>query len=266
LDSIYHITLCPVWLIFNNSFQKSTVEVLLTDAPLTDIDKLTVDITGFSYHYSYEDALGNETGIWATPTNIATTVDILSLAGTEVSWLNIEVPVPSTITQLRFIIESATVTIGENSESVFIPNKEVKIPKADIRITNDGQLLLDFDILRSLKYRNGEGYRLKPVILPTFRNYDVYPIYGEVTQNSSPVCKAVVALFDSDDSTSLRISLTRYDGTFYLGKWHEGNYIIKVYTGVEIPEDDEIDLTKYTEADSKTISVPLSSPVEISLP
>ncbi|MBO8139794.1 MAG: DUF4382 domain-containing protein [Thermosipho sp. (in: Bacteria)] len=252
--------------IFNKPLQKATVEVLLTDSPVTEIDKLTIDIIGFTYHYAYEDATGNETGIWATPTNIATTVDILSLAGTEVSWLTIEVPVPSTITQLRIFINDATVTVsGEDPTSVTLSTKEVKIPKTDITINDDGQLILDFDVLRSLKFQNG-NYRLTPVILPTFRNYEVYPIYGEVSQNSSPVSKAVVALFDSDDSTSLKISLTKSDGTFYLGKWHEGDYIIKVSTGVQIPEDEQdFDLTNYTETASKTIEVPFSDPEKIQL-
>lgn len=252
--------------IFNNPFQTARVEVLLTDAPVTDIDRLTVDITGFTYHYSYENEFGDEIGIWATPTNVATTVDVLSLAGTEVNWLTIDVPVPSTITQLRLFVDAATVTVNGQDYTVNLSNPVVKLPKADIFINEDGQLVLDFDVLRSLKYQNG-NYRLTPVILPTFKNADVYPIYGIVTQNSTPVKNAVVALFDSNDSTTLRLSLTRSDGTFYLGKWHEGDYLIKVYTDVQIPEDDqEFDISSYTEAASKTISVPLEESISIQLP
>lgn len=58
-----------------NLFEKTTtVSVLLTDRPVSDIDKLTVDISSFTYHY----AVGDEEGQWATPTNVATTIDILS--------------------------------------------------------------------------------------------------------------------------------------------------------------------------------------------
>jgi len=64
----------------------------------------------------------------------------------------------------------------------------------------------------------------------------------------------------------LRISLTKSDGTFYLGKWHEGDYIIKIFTDVQIPEDEQdFDLTNYTETASKTIEVPFSDPEKIQL-
>ncbi|SHH58134.1 DUF4382 domain-containing protein [Thermosipho atlanticus] len=232
--------------------QTSTVEVLLTDKPVSDVDKLLVHIVEFSYHYSYEDASGNEIGVWATPTNVATIVDILSLAGTEVSWLTVDIPTPATITQLRFYIDNATVTVSGVDYPVTIPNPEVKIPLINIFVSDSGQLILDFDVLKSLNYVPGTGeYRLKPVFRPTFRRGEVYKISGLVTESSMPVTSAYVALFDTNESTVLRTTLTKSDGHFCLGKWKNGDYVIKVYKITDLGTN----ITNISEDASQTVTI-----------
>ncbi|MBO8160424.1 MAG: DUF4382 domain-containing protein [Thermosipho sp. (in: Bacteria)] len=242
--------------IFNNPLGKSVITVYLTDKPISDVDKLTVSIKEFTYHYSYEDINGEEIGVWATPTNVATTVDILSLAGTEVSWLKIELPTPSTVTQLRFYIESATVTVNGTDYPVTIPNPEFKIINPSITVVGDGQLILDFDVLRSLKLNNNGVYKLTPVIKPILRISEAYNIYGLVTENSTPVSKALVALFDTSESTVLRTTFTDSDGRFCLGKWPNNEYVIKVYKDVQIPdENSEFNIMNLTEDASEVVIV-----------
>lgn len=224
-----------------------TLEVLLADKPVKDIEKLKVDISSFSYHYAIADE-----GVWATPTNVSTSVDILSLAGTEVSWLKINLPENATLTQIRFEVESATVTVAGVENSVILPNKTVHLPKVDISAV-DGELVLDFDLVRSLHY-NGNKYILTPVLKPTFRRGNVFSIKGTAVEASLPLKHAVVALFPTDESTILRLTLTRKDGSFYLGKWKNGTYVVKIFKNLELPDESE-DLVLPTENVSRTVTI-----------
>ncbi|MBB6062588.1 hypothetical protein HNP65_001026 [Thermosipho japonicus] len=231
----------------------TTVSVLLTDRPVSDIDKLTVDISSFTYHY----AIGDKEGEWAAPTNVATTIDILSLAGTEVSWLNIELPENASLTQLRLTIEEATVTVGGEEYPVEVKNKDVKVIKSALNILSGGELVLDFDLARSLHQKGlSNVYILNPVLKPTFRRGKLYFIKGEVLESGNPLKLSIVALMPTDESTVLRITMTNKYGEFNLGKWKDGEYLIKVYKNVELPDETEdLDLLSLTEDASEVVTV-----------
>lgn len=237
-----------------NLFEKTTtVSLLLTDRPVSDIDKLTVDISSFTYHYS----VGDEEGQWATPTNVATTIDILSLAGTEVSWFNIELPENASLTQLRLTIEEATVTVGGEEYPVEVKNKDVKVIKSALNILSGGELVLDFDLARSLHQKGSSNvYILNPVLKPTFRRGKLYFINGEVLEFGNPLKLSIVALMPTDESTVLRITMTNKYGEFNLGKWKDGEYLIKVYKNVELPDETgDLDLLSLTEDASEIVTV-----------
>ncbi|APT76704.1 hypothetical protein XO10_09480 [Marinitoga sp. 1135] len=221
--------------------ETSTVKVLLTDMPLNTIDKLDVYIESFGYKYSI-----NGTSYDGTPVEINKAYDILSLAGTETSLFSIELPASAVLSQITLTVKDATVTINDQEYPVELKLNEIKIQNVDIEIGEGGELVLDFDVVRSLHVQGNltsPEILLSPVLKPTYRRGladNHYLIKGEVVNGTDPVSMAVVTI--SDDSTILRATLTDDNGVFCLGKYEDGNYTIEVYSNIDVTKD----LSEYT--------------------
>ncbi|NUU99741.1 hypothetical protein XO12_06395 [Marinitoga sp. 1154] len=232
----------------------STVKVLLTDRPVSEVDSLWVYIKDFTYTYETVDG---ET-VTSTPISIEKEYDILSLAGTETTLFNFEIPENSTLVNLKMTVKDATVTIAGEDHSVILMKSDILIPNVDINIGEGGELVLDFDVVRSLhQMGNNDIYKLSPVLKPTFRRgnaNDLYLVKGNITDNSTPVSKAIVTI--SDDSTLLRITFSDKNGNFHLGKYKNGNYTINVYTNINLPDEDvDLDFSLYTPDATKIITI-----------
>ncbi|KLO24373.1 hypothetical protein X274_03985 [Marinitoga sp. 1155] len=232
----------------------STVKVLLTDRPVSEVDSLWVYIKDFTYTYETVDG---ET-VTSTPISIEKEYDILSLAGTETTLFNFEIPENSTLVNLKMTVKDATVTIAGEDHSVILMKSDILIPNVDINIGEGGELVLDFDVVRSLhQMGNNDIYKLSPVLKPTFRRgnaNDLYLVKGNITDNSTPVSKAIVTI--SDDSTLLRITFSDKNGNFHLGKYKNGNYTINVYTNINLPDEDvDLDFSLYTPDATEIITI-----------
>ncbi|KLO24445.1 hypothetical protein X275_00200 [Marinitoga sp. 1197] len=232
----------------------STVKVLLTDRPVSEVDSLWVYIKDFTYTY---ETIDGET-VTSTPISIEKEYDILSLAGTETTLFNFEIPENSTLVNLKMTVKDATVTIAGEDHSVILMKSDILIPNVDINIGEGGELVLDFDVVRSLhQMGNNDIYKLSPVLKPTFRRgnaNDLYLVKGNITDNSTPVSKAIVTI--SDDSTLLRITFSDKNGNFHLGKYKNGNYTINVYTNINLPDEDvDLDFSLYTPDATKIITI-----------
>ncbi|WP_129410065.1 DUF4382 domain-containing protein [Marinitoga lauensis] len=251
----FSLTSCITSINDDANVPKSTVKVLLTDRPVSDVDSLWVYIKDFTYTYKTEDG---ET-INSTPIYIEKEYDILSLAGTETSLFSFEIPENSTLVNLKMTVTDATVTISGTNYPVTLKKEEILIPNVDINIGEGGELVLDFDVVRSLhQIKNNDTYMLSPVLKPTFRRGladDLYLVKGNIINNSEPVSKAIVTI--SDDSTILRISFSDDNGNFCLGKYENGNYIINVYTSnIDLPDENiDLDLSSYTPDATENITI-----------
>ncbi len=225
---------------------ESKVGVYLTDRPLKDVESLEVYIDGASYHY--------ETDSTALTVNVelSTTVDLVSLAGEEMELFEMDIPEGATLVWISLNIEDATVTISGEEYPVKVVGKDVKIMIH--QVISDGDLILDFDVSRSLVEAGSPFhpfYILKPVLVP-FVGHGSHPIYtveGKVYEDGEPVFRALVALLD-EDSTSLRTTLTRRDGSFRIRGVKSGEYELYVFSNPSILSGgdllDELDSADYS--------------------
>ena len=233
---------------FNNN---ANLRVYLTDKPLRYIDNLWVKIGNVSYHYCFD---GEE--VWKDATVTCDLFDLLTLAGTEVEFFNIDVPEDATLTQIRMSVEAATVTTNGQEFPVTIPSSEIKVPMKSI-VRDGDEMVLDFDVVQSLKVTGSGKYILRPVLIPFYRErkeyQNRYKIEGTLLVNGAAFEKALVVLLPEDESTLLRTTLTSKDGEFKLGKWTEATYTINIYLDFEISAETE---DNYENFDLTTISSP----------
>lgn len=243
------LTGCATIPTFNNN---ANLRVYLTDKPLRYIDNLWVKIGNVSYHYCFD---GEE--VWKDATVTCDLFDLLTLAGTEVEFFNIDVPEDATLTQIRMSVEAATVTTNGQEFPVTIPSSEIKIPMKSI-VRDGDEMVLDFDVVQSLKVTGSGKYILRPVLIPFYRERKEYQNRYEIggtllASDATFVEKALVILLPEDESTFLRTTLTNKDGEFELGKWPEATYTISIYLDFEISAETE---DNYENFDLTTISSP----------
>nr|WP_280996298.1 DUF4382 domain-containing protein [Marinitoga okinawensis]CAI4093970.1 Hypothetical protein PMO1_18 [Marinitoga okinawensis] len=234
--------------------EDASLEVLLTDNPISDIDALKVFIKDMYFTYDL-----NGESYESTPVLVNKEYDVLSLAGTEVSLFTFKIPKGAELGTIHINVEqNATVVINNTEESITVAaNGKLVIPNVGIDINNDGELVLDFDVASSLK-SIGNSFMLIPVLKPSFRGKNVsdeFIIKGQILDvSNNPVSKAVITLSSTptDESTILRVTLSNKNGKFYLGKYPNGEYDIDVYTtNITLPIDFDSLVSDY----STTITV-----------
>ncbi|WGS64936.1 DUF4382 domain-containing protein [Marinitoga aeolica] len=236
-----------------------SLDVLLTDRPVSDIDELHVFIKDIYFTYEL-----NGESFESTPVTINKDYDILSLAGTEVTLFSLDIPEGSELGTIHMDVEQeATVIITNNNYTATVAaNGKLVIPNAGIDVNADGELVIDFDAASSLKQiGNTNNYKLIPVLKPSFRrknSTDIFAIKGKVLDVSeNPVSKAIITLSATitNEPTIIRVSLTNKDGEFYLGKHENGKYDINLYTNVILPEDGEINFDSLASDYSTTLYI-----------
>ncbi len=244
--------------IFQNGETTPTgISLYLTDRPAVEVDKLWVDINGIAYHYKMED--GTEETLTS---DAATTVDLLSLAGTEVKFVDLsDIPLGATIVWIGFNIEDATVVVGENKYDVMISGERGANATETVNdrtyfkvmineeVTSDLEFVFDFDAAQSLRYVRGRNeYKLIPVIGHWHRyrhqEHGLAVIKGKIVDSTGePVKHAGIYLLDSNESTIVRATYSRSDGEFHLRGIKTGSYKLKVTT--TLPDDDVVDLLNW---------------------
>ncbi|MBM7558427.1 DUF4382 domain-containing protein [Marinitoga litoralis] len=224
--------------------EKINLKVLLTDKPISNIDSLFVHIEDIYFTYEL-----NGESFETTPVTINKDYDILSLAGTEVSLFNFEIPEGAELGVIHMDVnKNATAVINDDEKNVIVAaNGKLVVPNVGINVNYDGELVIDFDVARSLKI-TGNGYKLIPVLKPSFRRKnatDIFSIKGKVLDVSeNPVSKAIITLSATitDEPTIIRVSISNKYGEFYLGKHPNGEYDIKIYTNINLPDDENSDI------------------------
>lgn len=221
----------------NLSSSKGTLTVYLTDAvlPISDVQRIDVTIDRILLMSDTEDAS-------VVVSNDATTVNLLDLVGSEISFPTLQLS--GTYTQLRLEISQATITVNDEEHELKISSGSLKYPFTEpLQINSDTVLVLDFDLSRSIKVtgsaNQGQGtqessnteYHMTPVI--HLRYGQLYDITGKVTIGNSGIAHALAAL--TNESTVVATTFTHKDsgnwqkGQFKLSKIKPGTYQIRVF-------------------------------------
>ena len=233
------------------NISSGAVRVYLTDRPVSDVDSLYVDINGASYHYETDSTEVTQ------DVDIATSLDLLSLAGTEMRLFDMDIPDGATLVYIALNIEDATAVVKGEEVGVTVLGKNTKI-LIHQRVSSDTSVILDFDVSRSLVETGNPAnpkYKLKPVLKPytVKRNERGYTIEGILEDGEgNPIRRAVIVLTPEDESTVTRITLSRKEGDFHIRHVEEGNYMLFIFKDFEIPEDGQSILDILSTSDYST--------------
>ncbi len=214
-----------------SSSNGGTLKVYLTDAvlPLSYVQRIDVTISKI---WLMSDAAS------LVVTDQVTTVNLLDLVGSEISFPTIQIS--GTYNQLRLDIARATITVNNQEHELRVSSGSLKYPFTEpLQINSDTVLVLDFDLSKSIKVTgslngNGNGpteYHMTPVV--HLRYGKLYDITGKVTSASSGVAHALVAL--TDPSTVVATTFTHKksnnwdEGKFKLSKIKPGEYELKIF-------------------------------------
>ncbi|MEJ5229224.1 MAG: DUF4382 domain-containing protein [Pseudothermotoga sp.] len=220
-----------------NLSSKGTLTVYLTDAvlPLSDVQRIDVTIDRILLMSDTEDAS-------VVVTDEATTVNLLDLVGSEISFPTLQMS--GVYTQLRLEVSQATITVNDQEYELRVVSGSLKYPFAEpLEINSDTVLVLDFDLSKSIKVTGSAGqgsgtqqgspteYHMTPVI--HLRYGRLYDITGKVTCDASDVAHALVAL--TDQSTVVATTFAHKqsnnwdEGEFKLSKIKPGTYELKIF-------------------------------------
>jgi len=245
-----------------NTVEQESAAVYLTDRPLADVDQLIVSIPSVTYHFEIEGEASDVT------VNVATEVDLLSLAGTEVKFFDLsQIPEDATLAWIGMNIADATAVVDGEEYPVKVPSDMIKV-LVNATVSSDTEVVLDFDVSRSLIYIPSPvkefRYILKPVITHYMRNKHMAKVYGKVTdEDGNAVDFALITLTKEDESTPMRFTLTSRKGFYMMGGIMEGKYTISVYTDYTLPESEDGSLTLGTPAATKNIEVKAGEKLEV---
>ncbi len=235
--------------------EKISIPVYLTDKRILDVNKLLVDITGVKYKWVYPDT--DEGSMMSVVADLRN-VDLLSLAGSEMEWFDMDIPEGAELQSVEFKVSSATAVIDGEEEAVQVPSDKIKVLVNGMAFSTGEGLLIDFDVSQSL-VKAGKKYILKPVV-KAFKKYkkkggkeETYTVSGTVTESGSPVSGAIIALLDEEESTVVRSTLSMKNGMFKLRGVEEGDYKLNVYMIGTLSEGS--DLTDYEASYSTNLHV-----------
>ena len=180
----------------DDSDKTGNIRTYLTDAP-GDFDEVWVTISAVEIHgyhgtYSYDGADGGVAGdggveadsgpegyaepeaSWETLVDETQTLDLLTLQNDVTAVLGDAEVEPGEYSQLRLIVDSASVVVGEEEEDLTIPSGT----QTGIKINLDFEVLpeteyvivLDFDAAESVK-ETGQGHLMQPMIKIEYIGY-----------------------------------------------------------------------------------------------
>ncbi|PLV60432.1 DUF4382 domain-containing protein [Thermotoga sp. KOL6] len=235
LWSILILGLVSGCVLLNSGGSFTKVPVYLTDNPAFDLQALWVKVSDVEYHYSL-----NDEGYTATATLFNDEFDLLSLAGTETQFFEMELPEGAMLQWIKINLQSsATAVTSSGTISVRIPSEKIKIVKPVI-VQNGSEIVLDFDVARSLKIvqtGNNSEYILRPVIVPYHRErheYEQeeehryrYEVEGRVALEGENMY--LVALFEGNTPAGTLVDLEITDDEFGFEDLKEATYTIYVY-------------------------------------
>lgn len=245
-----------------------SVNVYLTDKPLSSIRHLWVDIDKIDYSVEASDESASVVEL-----NSATTLDIISLANASALLFRIEnIKEGENLLWIKLVIKAATIVIDNSTSTLEVSTPEKVI--IDKPLVEDGSFILDFDLSRSIVEKGcSDIYELKPTFSWWMTKDVVYYIKGEVVDNEgNPVKGVALSLFllNDDESTIVRFTMSDdKNGNFEFDGVPNGNYTIAVFRYFEILQEDAsiMDLMDASDASTKvSINGKNKENIKISMP
>jgi hypothetical protein len=210
-----------------------TLRISMIDAPgnIEGLEAITLVLSGVRIHAS-ENAEGGQSGGWmdVMPDSLSEaerTFDLLELVNGVEAVLGEVVLEAGQYTQIRLMIESATITISGETSPLFIPSGMQSglklIHPFTIRTNEVTALTLDFDAARSVYEAPpaSGNYRLKPTVR-VVQNGLSGSITGTVTPLAIDAMVAAIHPASGDTVTTTFVSLA--NGGYELGALLPGNY------------------------------------------
>ncbi|MCH7904749.1 MAG: DUF4382 domain-containing protein [Armatimonadetes bacterium] len=197
------------------------LNIFMADAPLQNITALNITIDRIEAHLD---------GQWVEIETDPQTIDLLTLTQNETMIGSAGVP-SGTYTQIRLFLSEATVTDDTGTHDVQIPSGAQTGLKLNVDATvGEGtvEILLDFNVQKSLT-RTGNGqYKLKPVI-PVLLKELAGSISGFAVHNGRPLFGVhITATYTAgpsyDIGTEVNTSMSMPDGSFKVWALKEGVY------------------------------------------
>jgi hypothetical protein len=220
-----------------------TLAVRMADAPDPTITDVTVNI---------DRVEANVDGQWQVITDTDTSVDLMDLIQNDMLLGQALVPA-GRYTQVRLIVTGGTVTDSTGTHDLVIPSgmqTGIKINlNFDVNPNVVTEILLDFNVQKSIVKQGNGVYRLQPVI-PAVVKILSGTVTGTVTDGTNPLNNATVtATYTAGPNyplgTVVNETSTMLDGTFKLWALKAGTYRITI-TWTD-PNNPSVILTKTIE-------------------
>jgi hypothetical protein len=236
-----------------------TLAVRLADAPDPTISALNVTISRVEAHLD---------GRWRTLTTAPQTFNLLDLVKNDTLLAQATLPA-GRYNQVRLFVDGATVTDSAGTHDVTVPSGSQSGIKINLNYTIDPneltEILLDFNVQKSLIKQGNGNYRLQPVI-PAVVKVLSGTITGTATDGTSPLNNASVkATYAAGSSyalgTEVNATSSLPDGTFKLWALLPGAYTLSFSytdsTSGAIRTATRTDVVVTANADNALGSIPL---------
>ena len=206
-------------------------------APFTGLTAVTVSFDSVTVNSSgsaTDKDAGWETIVDNTAPEADRTFDLLQLVNGNFAALGLAKLPAGDYTQIRVIVQSATVTISGTTSALTIPSGSqtgIKIV-APFTVTADQtlSLTLDFEVAQSLKLTGNGSYQLSPVIR-VVQTDQTGSITGTVTVTTGSVGQVTVSAYDGATlvATTFPNATT---GAYTLSSLEAGTYTVTAFDGI----------------------------------
>lgn len=201
-------------------------KIFLADTPMVGVESVDIKIDRVEAHLD---------GQWHKIGGELPMINLLDLR--QESMLIASSATPSgTYTQIRLVVSEATITNASGTHNIRIPSNLQSGISIDIVATvaenTVTEVLLDFNVPRSIVQESNGTYVLEPFIPGVIRNR-AGTVSGTVTYNGEPIEGAIITATYTEGSsyalgTVVNSAATADDGTFKVWALREGAYLILV--------------------------------------
>jgi len=144
---------------------KGTLVMKITDKPVSEeITSVLVTITKIEVHKAGHDSNDESGASWITVMEDEKTYDLIEIKDVEEFLASEELDIGK-YTQIRLYISNANITVDDEVKDLDISSNSLKlVNEFDIEEGRITELLLDFDVNKSVIQTGSRRYKLKPVI------------------------------------------------------------------------------------------------------
>ena len=209
-------------------YYPNNFKISITDAPPKRGFLDEVNITFSSIEVSRDFVFGDSSE-WIPVNTDGGTFNLLELTNGTLQTLVLEELDPGQYNQIRFHVSDVIVVIGEDEHKVHLASNKFKIVKRFfIKEGLMTSLVLDFDVMRSLK-RNKRGRWSMTPVTRCVQRYLTGAITGKIVSPTD--VKATVTAYSYEKTDSQASTLTYYSGKFVLGYLEPGTYVVEIKAG-----------------------------------